>query len=73
LTTLLVYHIVARGVRIDEVESTHEGDIDLRWFTGVDADVRRGYQNIRVTMRRRSSWRNYGVAVAACFRYNPRR
>jgi uncharacterized OsmC-like protein len=55
LTTSMVYHAAARGIRIEELESQLEGDIDLRGFTGVDPDVRRGYQNIRVTMRCKSN------------------
>jgi uncharacterized OsmC-like protein len=54
LTTSMVYHAAARGIRIEELESKLEGDIDLRGFTGVDPNVRKGYQNIRVTMRCKS-------------------
>lgn len=48
LTTSLVYHAAARGIRIDRVESWYEGDLDLRGFLGVSDDVRRGYQAVRV-------------------------
>lgn len=51
LTTSLVYHAAAQGIRIDEVESTYEGDIDLHGFLGLSDDVRNGYQNIRVTFK----------------------
>lgn len=51
LTTSLVYHAAAQGIRIDEVESTYEGDIDLHGFLGLSDDVRSGYQNIRVTFK----------------------
>ncbi len=54
LTTGIVYHAAARGIRIEELESQLEGDIDLRGFTGVDPNVRKGYENIRVTMRCKS-------------------
>src|SRR5262249_11543261 len=49
LTTSLVYVPAARGVRLTEVESTLEGDIDLRGALGLAKDVRNGYQGIRVT------------------------
>jgi uncharacterized OsmC-like protein len=49
LTTSLVYHAAARGIRIDEVESKLEGDLDLRGFLGMSENVRNGYENIRVT------------------------
>lgn len=49
LTTSLVYHAAARGIRLDEVSSTFEGDLDLRGFLGLDPQVRNGYEGIRVT------------------------
>lgn len=54
LTGAMVYHAAARGIRLDEVESEVEGDIDLRGFTGVSSDVRKGYQRIRVTFHVKS-------------------
>jgi len=51
LTTSLVYHAAARGITVDEVESRFEGDLDLRGFLGMNADVRNGYESIRVTFR----------------------
>ena len=51
LTTTLIYHAAASGYKITEVESTLEGDLDLRGFLGIDEKVRSGYKNIRVTMK----------------------
>ncbi len=51
LTSSLVYHAAARGIHIDEVESTYEGDIDLHGFLGLDPKVRNGYQQIRITFK----------------------
>jgi uncharacterized OsmC-like protein len=51
LTTSLVYHAAARGIKIEEVESTYEGDLDLHGFLGMDERVRNGYENLRVTFR----------------------
>jgi uncharacterized OsmC-like protein len=48
LTTSMVYHAAARGIQIEEVESTLEGDIDLHGFLDLDRNVRKGYQGIRV-------------------------
>ncbi len=48
LTTTLVYHAAVRGIEIRSIESSLEGDIDLRGFLGLSNEVRRGYQNIRV-------------------------
>lgn len=51
LTTGLVYHAAARGIELEEVESTYEGDIDLRGFLGMSDEVRNGYEGITVTFR----------------------
>lgn len=51
LTTTLIYHAAARGIQLEEVESKLEGDLDLRGFLGISDDVRKGYQNIRVTFK----------------------
>jgi uncharacterized OsmC-like protein len=51
LTTSMVYHAAARGIRLEEVESHLEGDLDLRGFLGMSDDVRNGYQNVRVRFR----------------------
>jgi uncharacterized OsmC-like protein len=51
LTTSLVYHAAAQGVRIDEVETSFEGDLDLRGFLGLSQDVRNGYRQLNVALR----------------------
>ncbi len=51
LTTTMVYHAAIRGIKIEELESELEGDIDLRGFLGLSNEVRRGYQNIRVKFK----------------------
>jgi len=48
LTTTLVYHAAARGIEVESVSSTYEGELDLRGFLGIDPDVPRGYSNITV-------------------------
>ena len=48
VTTALVYHAAAKGIKLHAVESRLEGDIDLRGFLGISNDVRRGYENIRI-------------------------
>jgi len=54
LTSSLIYHAAAQGVQIDEVESTLEGDLDLRGFLGMTDEVRNGYENIRINFKIRS-------------------
>lgn len=49
LTTSLVYHAAARGIHIESIESTLEGDLDLQGFLGLSEAIRNGYQNIRAS------------------------
>ncbi len=51
MTTSMVYHAAARGIQIDAVESSFEGDIDLHGFLDLDQKVRKGYQGIRVNFK----------------------
>jgi uncharacterized OsmC-like protein len=51
MTTSMVYHAAANGVKIDELESAYEGDLDLQGFLGLSDSVRPGFQAIRVTFR----------------------
>lgn len=48
LTSGLANIAAARGIPLAEVTSTVEGDIDLRGILGLDADVRNGFEGIRV-------------------------
>jgi uncharacterized OsmC-like protein len=51
LTTSMVAHAAVRGIEIEELESTLEGDIDLRGFLGLDLNVPKGYTEIRAKFR----------------------
>jgi uncharacterized OsmC-like protein len=51
LTTTLVYVAAARGVRLTEVESTLEGDMDVQGALGLSDDYRNGFEKIRVSFR----------------------
>jgi len=51
VTTSMVYHAAARGISIERVESSLEGDLDLRGFLGLDPSVRNGYQLIQLKLR----------------------
>jgi len=55
LTTTMVYHAAARGIEIEAVDSSLEGDLDLRGFLGLSKEVRKGFQCICVKMRVKSS------------------
>jgi len=51
MTTTTVYHAASRGIEIGAIDSMIEGDLDLRGFLGLSAEVRKGYSAIRATMR----------------------
>jgi uncharacterized OsmC-like protein len=51
VTTSLVAHASARGIRIDSIESTLEGDIDLRGLLQIDKSVNPGYQGINIKFK----------------------
>jgi uncharacterized OsmC-like protein len=51
LTTSLVYVAAARGVRLTEVESTLEGNMDVQGALGLSDDYRNGFERIRASFR----------------------
>lgn len=51
LTSSIIYKAAARGITIDSIESTFEGDLDARAFLEVSNDERKGYTNIRATFK----------------------
>jgi uncharacterized OsmC-like protein len=51
ITTTMVYKAAVHGIRLDEVESYIEGDVDLRGLLEIEDDVRNGFQDIRVMLR----------------------
>jgi uncharacterized OsmC-like protein len=50
MTTTMVYHAAARGLKITAVNSELEGDIDVRGLMGLADDVRKGYSEVRVKL-----------------------
>jgi uncharacterized OsmC-like protein len=54
LTTALIYNAAAKGIKIDEVESTLSGDLDIQGALGMSGNVRNGYENIQVTFKIKS-------------------
>ena len=48
LITSLIYHAAAQGIKIDEVETSFSGDLNLHGFLGLDENIRNGYENIKV-------------------------
>lgn len=54
ITTSLVCHAAARGIKIDSIESTLEGDIDLQGLLHIDKNVNPGYQGINISFKIKS-------------------
>jgi hypothetical protein len=51
MTTTMVYHAAVRGIKLDEVESDLERDLDLTGFFAISDEVRPGYQELRVNFK----------------------
>jgi len=51
VTTSLVYHAAAKGIKLNSVESRIEGDIDLQGFLGLSEEIRNGFQEIRMKFK----------------------
>lgn len=51
VTTTAVYHAAAKGIRIDEIESRLEGNLDLRGLLAMPGAKRNGYEQITIKMR----------------------
>ncbi len=49
------YSAAARDIKLESLDISLEGDLDLRGFLGASDDVRPGYQNIKVTCRIKSN------------------
>jgi len=58
MTTTMVYHAAVGGIRLEEVESVLEGDLDLRGFLAISDQVRPGYQEIRVNFNVKTDFEN---------------
>ena len=51
VTGTIAHHAAARGIAVDGLETTIEGDVDLHGFLGLYSNVRPGYEQIRVTIK----------------------
>lgn len=55
VTTSMIYHAAARGILVEQVESSIDADVDLRGFLGLDPSVRNGCEQIRLKLRIRAN------------------
>jgi len=51
MTSTLAYHAASLGLKIEDISSEYEGDIDLRGFLAIDPNARPGYREIRVKLK----------------------
>lgn len=50
VTTTLVLHAMARGIKIEELSTELVGDLDVQGLLGLDETVSPGYEGIRIKM-----------------------
>lgn len=50
VTTTLVLHAAARGIRIESIHTEMEGEMDLQKMLGLREDLHSGYKEIRMKM-----------------------
>jgi len=68
----IVYHAAARGIALDGVETTIQGDLDLHGFLGLDGNARPGYEQIRVAINVTGDFGDDQLAeLASLVRYSP--
>jgi uncharacterized OsmC-like protein len=51
LITSLIYHAAAKGIKINEVETSFSGDLNLHGFLGLNENTRNGYEKIKVEFK----------------------
>ena len=72
LTGTIAYHAAARGIALDSLETTIQGDLDLHGFLDLDRNVRPGYEQIRVTIEATGDFDDNQLAeLASLTRYSP--
>ena len=48
MTTTIAYYAALNGIKIEKMDSTYKGVLDLQGFLGLDKNIRPGYQKINV-------------------------
>ena len=54
LVTSLIYHAATKGIKIEKVETSFSGDLNLHGFLGMDENTRNGYEKIKVEFKIRA-------------------
>ncbi len=54
LTAAITYHAAANGIDIQGMSSTLEGGVDFHGFLGLDSEVRKGFDGIKIKFKVKS-------------------
>lgn len=72
LTGTIAFHAAARGIALEGLEATVEGDLDAQGVLGLNDNVRPGYGQIRVTIKVTGDFDEDQLAeLADLTRYSP--
>ncbi len=72
LTGTIVFHAAARGIALEGLEATIQGDLDAQGVLGLNDSVRPGYEQIRVTIKATGDFDDNQLAeLASLTRYSP--
>ena len=72
LTGTIVLHAAARGLALESLEATIEGDLDAQGVLGLNDNVRPGYERIRVMIKVTGDFDDDQLAeIAGLTRYSP--
>ncbi len=72
LTGTIVFHAAARGIALEGLEATIQGDLDAQGVLGLNDSVRPGYEQIRVTIKVTGDFDDNQLAeLASLTRYSP--
>lgn len=72
LTGTIVFHAAARGIALEGLEATIQGDLDAQGVLGLNDSVRPGYEQIRVTIKVSGDFDDNQLAeLASLTRYSP--
>ena len=70
MTTSIIAHSAVRGIKIDELESELDGDIDLNGFLGLDNYIAKGYTEIRVLFRLKAEHKDF-LIIQSLINFSP--
>ena len=55
LATSIAYHGAAKDIKVDSISGEYEGDVDLQGFLGLSTTVNKGFKEINVSLKVKTS------------------